>query len=46
MGSIVVTGSSDGIRQAAESAGELGPYDVVIHNAGVGSAAARHPTAD
>jgi NAD(P)-dependent dehydrogenase (short-subunit alcohol dehydrogenase family) len=35
-----------GIRQAAGSAGELGPYDAVIHNAGVGSAAARHPTAD
>ena len=35
-----------GIRQAAESASDLGPYDVVIHNAGVGSAAARHPTAD
>jgi NAD(P)-dependent dehydrogenase (short-subunit alcohol dehydrogenase family) len=35
-----------GIRQAAESAGDLGPYDAVIHNAGVGSAAARHPTAD
>jgi NAD(P)-dependent dehydrogenase (short-subunit alcohol dehydrogenase family) len=35
-----------GIRQAAESANALGPYDAVIHNAGVGSAAARHPTAD
>ena len=35
-----------GIRQAAESASDLGPYDAVIHNAGVGSAAARHPTAD
>jgi NAD(P)-dependent dehydrogenase (short-subunit alcohol dehydrogenase family) len=35
-----------GIRQTAESANELGPYDAVIHNAGVGSAAARHPTAD
>ena len=35
-----------GIRQAAESADELGPYDAVIHNAGVGSAAARRPTAD
>jgi len=35
-----------GIRQAADSAGELGPYDVVIHNAGVGSAPARHPTPD
>ena len=28
-----------GIRQAAESASALGPYDAVIHNAGVGSAA-------
>jgi NAD(P)-dependent dehydrogenase (short-subunit alcohol dehydrogenase family) len=35
-----------GIRQAAESASALGPYDAVIHNAGVGSAAGRHPTAD
>ena len=35
-----------GIRQAAESANELGPYDGVIHNAGMGSAPARHPTAD
>jgi NAD(P)-dependent dehydrogenase (short-subunit alcohol dehydrogenase family) len=35
-----------GIRQAAESASALGPYDAVIHNAGVGSAPARHPTAD
>ncbi len=35
-----------GTRQAAESASELGPYDAVIHNAGVGSAGARHPTAD
>jgi NAD(P)-dependent dehydrogenase (short-subunit alcohol dehydrogenase family) len=35
-----------GIRQAAESANALGPYDAVIHNAGVGSAATRHPTAD
>lgn len=35
-----------GIREAAESANGLGPYDAVIHNAGVGSAAARHPTAD
>jgi NAD(P)-dependent dehydrogenase (short-subunit alcohol dehydrogenase family) len=35
-----------GIRQAAESASDLGPYDAVIHNAGVGSAAVRHPTAD
>jgi NAD(P)-dependent dehydrogenase (short-subunit alcohol dehydrogenase family) len=35
-----------GIRQAAETANALGPYDAVIHNAGVGSAAARHQTAD
>jgi NAD(P)-dependent dehydrogenase (short-subunit alcohol dehydrogenase family) len=35
-----------GIRHAAESAGALGPYDAVIHNAGVGSSAARHRTAD
>ena len=35
-----------GMRQAAESASALGPYDAVIHNAGVGSAPARHPTAD
>jgi NAD(P)-dependent dehydrogenase (short-subunit alcohol dehydrogenase family) len=35
-----------GIMQAAESARALGPYDAVIHNAGVGSAAARHRTAD
>jgi NAD(P)-dependent dehydrogenase (short-subunit alcohol dehydrogenase family) len=35
-----------GIKRAAESACELGPYDTVIHNAGVGSAPARHPTAD
>jgi NAD(P)-dependent dehydrogenase (short-subunit alcohol dehydrogenase family) len=35
-----------GIRQAAESASALGPYDAVIHNAGVGSSAARHRTAD
>jgi NAD(P)-dependent dehydrogenase (short-subunit alcohol dehydrogenase family) len=34
------------MRQAAESAGALGPYDAVIHNAGVGSAAARQSTAD
>jgi NAD(P)-dependent dehydrogenase (short-subunit alcohol dehydrogenase family) len=36
----------EGIRQTAESANKLGPYDAVIHNAGVGSAATRHPTAD
>jgi NAD(P)-dependent dehydrogenase (short-subunit alcohol dehydrogenase family) len=35
-----------GIRQAAESANALGPYDAVIHNAGVGSAAQRHRTSD
>ena len=35
-----------GIRQTAVSANDLGPYDAVIHNAGVGSAAARHRTAD
>jgi NAD(P)-dependent dehydrogenase (short-subunit alcohol dehydrogenase family) len=35
-----------GIRGAAESAGALGPYDAVIHNAGVGGAPARHPTPD
>ena len=36
----------NGIQQAAEEASELGPYDAVIHNAGVGSAAARHATPD
>jgi len=35
-----------GMRQAAESATALGPYDAVIHNAGVGAAVARHQTAD
>jgi NAD(P)-dependent dehydrogenase (short-subunit alcohol dehydrogenase family) len=35
-----------GTRLAAESASALGPYDTVIHNAGVGSAATRHSTAD
>ena len=35
-----------GIRQTAVSANDLGPYDADIHNAGVGSAAARHQTAD
>jgi NAD(P)-dependent dehydrogenase (short-subunit alcohol dehydrogenase family) len=35
-----------GIRHTAESAGALGPYDAVIHNAGVGSTPARHPTPD
>jgi NAD(P)-dependent dehydrogenase (short-subunit alcohol dehydrogenase family) len=35
-----------GIRRTAASANDLGPYDAVIHNAGVGSAAARHRTAD
>jgi NAD(P)-dependent dehydrogenase (short-subunit alcohol dehydrogenase family) len=35
-----------GIRQVAEAAGTWGPYDAVIHNAGVGGGAARTPTAD
>jgi NAD(P)-dependent dehydrogenase (short-subunit alcohol dehydrogenase family) len=35
-----------GIRQAAESASALGPYDTVIHNAGVGGAGARQVTSD
>jgi len=35
-----------GIRDAASSASRLGPYDAVVHNAGVGSAPARHQTAD
>jgi NAD(P)-dependent dehydrogenase (short-subunit alcohol dehydrogenase family) len=35
-----------GIQRTAESARELGPYDAVIHNAGVGSSPARHPTPD
>jgi NAD(P)-dependent dehydrogenase (short-subunit alcohol dehydrogenase family) len=35
-----------GMGQAAESASALGPYDAVIHNAGVGGAAERHRTAD
>jgi len=35
-----------GIRQVAEAAAKLGPYDAVIHNAGVGGGAARTPTAD
>jgi NAD(P)-dependent dehydrogenase (short-subunit alcohol dehydrogenase family) len=35
-----------GMRQAAESAAALGPYDAIIHNAGVGGAAQRHQTAD
>jgi NAD(P)-dependent dehydrogenase (short-subunit alcohol dehydrogenase family) len=35
-----------GIRDTADSAGALGPYDAVIHNAGVGGAPGRHPTAD
>lgn len=34
------------IRKAAEEANDLGPYDAIIHNAGVGSAAARHRTPD
>lgn len=35
-----------GIQQTAKSAGALGSYDVVIHNAGVGGAPARHRTPD
>jgi NAD(P)-dependent dehydrogenase (short-subunit alcohol dehydrogenase family) len=35
-----------GIRQVAEAAARLGPYDAVIHNAGVGGGAPRTPTAD
>ena len=35
-----------GIRQAAETASALGPYDVVIHNAGVGGGGRRQVTAD
>jgi NAD(P)-dependent dehydrogenase (short-subunit alcohol dehydrogenase family) len=35
-----------GIQRTAESAAALGPYDAVIHNAGVGSSPARHPTPD
>jgi NAD(P)-dependent dehydrogenase (short-subunit alcohol dehydrogenase family) len=35
-----------GIRAAAESANALGTYDAVIHNAGIGSAPARHLTPD
>ena len=35
-----------GIRQVAEEAAELGPYDAVIHNAGVGGGAPRTPTED
>jgi NAD(P)-dependent dehydrogenase (short-subunit alcohol dehydrogenase family) len=35
-----------GMRQAAQAASALGPYDAVIHNAGVGGAAARQRTAD
>jgi NAD(P)-dependent dehydrogenase (short-subunit alcohol dehydrogenase family) len=35
-----------GMRQAAETAMALGPYDAVIHNAGVGGGGARQPTAD
>jgi NAD(P)-dependent dehydrogenase (short-subunit alcohol dehydrogenase family) len=33
-------------RAAARAAGELGPFDAVIHNAGVGGAAQRTVTAD
>ena len=35
-----------GIRAAAETANALGPYDAVIHNAGVGGHPARRRTAD
>ena len=35
-----------GIRRAAQAASALGPYDAVIHNAGVGSTAQRHRTDD
>jgi NAD(P)-dependent dehydrogenase (short-subunit alcohol dehydrogenase family) len=35
-----------GMRQAADTATALGPYDAVIHNAGVGGGGARHQTAD
>ena len=35
-----------GIRQAAATASALGPFDVVIHNAGVGGGGPRQVTAD
>jgi NAD(P)-dependent dehydrogenase (short-subunit alcohol dehydrogenase family) len=35
-----------GMAQAAQSAAALGPYDTVIHNAGVGGSGARQLTAD
>lgn len=35
-----------GIRQVAEAAAKWGPYDAVIHNAGVGGGAPRTPTGD
>ena len=35
-----------GIRQLAAEANKLGPFDVVIHNAGVGGEADRTPTED
>lgn len=35
-----------GIRRVAEAAAQWGPYDAVIHNAGVGGGAARTPTED
>jgi NAD(P)-dependent dehydrogenase (short-subunit alcohol dehydrogenase family) len=35
-----------GIRQAAQAATALGPYDTVIHNAGVGGGGGRQVTAD
>jgi NAD(P)-dependent dehydrogenase (short-subunit alcohol dehydrogenase family) len=36
----------DGIRQTAATATALGPFDVVIHNAGVGGGGPRQTTAD
>jgi NAD(P)-dependent dehydrogenase (short-subunit alcohol dehydrogenase family) len=46
--SVVVGDLSElsGIGETARSANAFGPYDVVIHNAGVGSAPVRHPTPD
>jgi NAD(P)-dependent dehydrogenase (short-subunit alcohol dehydrogenase family) len=35
-----------GMHETADSATALGPYDAVIHNAGVGGGGARQPTAD
>ena len=34
------------MHRTAESAAALGPYDTVIHNAGVGGGGARQPTVD